>query len=100
MTMDDVVEVRQTLELPERQRDDLALLVAGFSYREIAELTGGRTFTNVSRRAGVGLVMHVRVGAESQPESQTVRKGVAGVRAEPQSKAIRGWLGGGGGGAW
>jgi len=50
MTMDDVVEVRQTLELPERQRDDLALLVAGFSYREIAELTGGRTFTNVSKR--------------------------------------------------
>ena len=50
--IDDVIEVRQALELlaalPERQRDDLALLVAGFSYREIAERTGGRTFTNVN----------------------------------------------------
>jgi len=51
--LDDVVEVRQALKLlaalPERQRDDLALMVAGFSYREIAALTGGRTFTNVNK---------------------------------------------------
>jgi DNA-directed RNA polymerase specialized sigma24 family protein len=53
-TLDDIVEVRQALELvaelPERQRDDLALLVAGFSYREIAELTGGRTLTNINKQ--------------------------------------------------
>jgi RNA polymerase sigma factor (sigma-70 family) len=52
--LDDVVELRQALALvaalPERQRDDLALRLAGFSYREIAELTGGRTFTNVSKQ--------------------------------------------------
>ena len=35
--------------LPDRQRDDLTLLVAGFSYDEIAELTGGRTYTNVNK---------------------------------------------------
>ena len=97
MTIDDLVEVHQTLELlaelPERQRDDLALLVAGFSYRESAELTGGRTFTNVSRRAGVGLVMRVRVGAESEPESQTVRKGVArgSLRAAVENRFAGGW---------
>jgi ParB/RepB/Spo0J family partition protein len=36
--------------LPERQRADLTLLVAGFSYAEIRELTGGRTYTNISKR--------------------------------------------------
>jgi len=35
--------------LPERQREYLSLLVAGFSYREIAELSGGRTLTNVNK---------------------------------------------------
>jgi DNA-directed RNA polymerase specialized sigma24 family protein len=52
-TLDAVLEAREALcllaGLPERQRDDLALLVAGFSYREIAEVTGGRTFTNVNK---------------------------------------------------
>jgi RNA polymerase sigma factor (sigma-70 family) len=52
-TIDDIVEARRALRLlarlPERQRDDLSLLVAGFSYREIAEMTGGRTLTNVSK---------------------------------------------------
>src|SRR4051794_27919904 len=52
-TIDDVIEARQALALvaalPERQRDDLALLVAGFSYREIAELTGGGALTNINK---------------------------------------------------
>jgi DNA-directed RNA polymerase specialized sigma24 family protein len=52
-TLDALVEAREALRLlaglPERQRDDLALLVAGFSYREIAVMTGGRTFTNVNK---------------------------------------------------
>ena len=36
-------------ELPPRQRRDLALRVAGFTYREIAKITGGRTYTNVNK---------------------------------------------------
>jgi DNA-directed RNA polymerase specialized sigma24 family protein len=52
-TLDVLLEAREALcllaGLPEPQRDDLVLLVAGFSYREIADLTGGRTFTNVNK---------------------------------------------------
>jgi RNA polymerase sigma factor (sigma-70 family) len=52
-TLDAQLEAREALSLlatlPERQRSDLALLVAGFSYREIAEMTGGRTLTNVNK---------------------------------------------------
>jgi RNA polymerase sigma factor (sigma-70 family) len=51
--LDDAIEARRALqrlaELPERQRQDLSLRVAGFSYREISEITGGRTYTNVSK---------------------------------------------------
>ena len=52
-SIDDILEAREALEilasLPDRQRADLTLLVAGFSYVEIAELTGGRTYTNVNK---------------------------------------------------
>jgi DNA-directed RNA polymerase specialized sigma24 family protein len=52
-SMEDILEAREALEilaaLPERQRADLTLLVAGFSYAEICELTGGRTYTNVNK---------------------------------------------------
>lgn len=51
--IDDTLDAREALRivasLPDRQRIDLALVVAGFSYLEIAELTGGRTFTNVNK---------------------------------------------------
>jgi RNA polymerase sigma factor (sigma-70 family) len=51
--IDNALEAREALrvvaELPPRQRDDLTLFVAGYSSREIAELTGGRTFTNVNK---------------------------------------------------
>lgn len=50
-TIDDAIEARRALrrlaELPERQRQDVTLRVAGFSYTEIREITGGRTYTNV-----------------------------------------------------
>jgi DNA-directed RNA polymerase specialized sigma24 family protein len=50
-SIDDALEAREALrllaELPERQREDLALLVAGYSYHEICQLTGGRTYANV-----------------------------------------------------
>jgi DNA-directed RNA polymerase specialized sigma24 family protein len=64
LSIDDILEAHEALEviasLPARQRADLTLLVAGFSYVEIAELTGGRTYTNVNRhlakaRAGIRL---------------------------------------------
>jgi DNA-directed RNA polymerase specialized sigma24 family protein len=52
-TLDALLEAREALRLlaglPERQRNDLALQVAGFSYREIAEMTSGRTFHNVNK---------------------------------------------------
>ena len=52
-TLDDAVaglEALRTLaSLPERQRSDLTLKIAGYSYEEIRALTPGRTFTNISK---------------------------------------------------
>jgi hypothetical protein len=52
-TLDDALEALEALRalaaLPCRQRDDLTLKVAGYTYDEIRILTGGRTFTNVSK---------------------------------------------------
>jgi DNA-directed RNA polymerase specialized sigma24 family protein len=52
-SLDDALEALEALRtlaaLPERQREDLALRVAGYSYEEIRVLTGGRTFTNVNK---------------------------------------------------
>ena len=57
-SIDDILEARDALAilagLPERQRADLTLLVAGFSYREIAAMTGGRTYTNVNKQIAKG----------------------------------------------
>jgi DNA-directed RNA polymerase specialized sigma24 family protein len=53
LSIDDILEAREALDilasLPDRQRKDLTLLVAGFSYAEIAEMTGGRTFSTVRK---------------------------------------------------
>jgi DNA-directed RNA polymerase specialized sigma24 family protein len=52
-SIDDILEARKALAilatLPDRQRADLTLLVAGFSYVEIAKMTGGQTYTNVNK---------------------------------------------------
>lgn len=52
-SIDDILEAREALAilatLPDRQRADLTLQVAGFSYVEICEMTGGRTYTNVNK---------------------------------------------------
>jgi DNA-directed RNA polymerase specialized sigma24 family protein len=52
--IDDILEAREALgilaSLPDREREDLTLVVAGFTYDEIAEMTGGRTFSNVRKR--------------------------------------------------
>jgi DNA-directed RNA polymerase specialized sigma24 family protein len=50
--------LRVLASLPQRQRSDLTLKVAGYSYDEIRTLTPGRTFTNVNKslvkaRAGI-----------------------------------------------
>jgi DNA-directed RNA polymerase specialized sigma24 family protein len=52
-TLDEAVAALEALRtlasLPERQRSDLTLNVAGYSYEEIRALTARRTFTNVSK---------------------------------------------------
>ena len=52
-TLDDAHEaldvLRAVVALPERQRSDLTLKVAGYSYDEIRTLTPGRTLTNVNK---------------------------------------------------
>jgi DNA-directed RNA polymerase specialized sigma24 family protein len=57
-SIDDIVEAREALAilagLPGRQRADLTLLIAGFSYREIAAMTGRRTYTNVYKHIAKG----------------------------------------------
>jgi DNA-directed RNA polymerase specialized sigma24 family protein len=52
-TLDDAVAALEALwtlaSLPERQRSDLTLKIAGYSYEEIRALTPGRTFTSISK---------------------------------------------------
>ena len=52
-SLDDALEALETLRalaaLPPRQRADLTLKLAGYTYEEIRSLTGGRTFTNVNK---------------------------------------------------
>jgi DNA-directed RNA polymerase specialized sigma24 family protein len=52
-SLDDAVEALEALRhlaaLPERQRNDLALKIAGYSYKEIQARTPGRTMTNVNK---------------------------------------------------
>jgi DNA-directed RNA polymerase specialized sigma24 family protein len=51
--LDDALAALEALRvlaaLPERQRTDLALKVAGYSYDEIRVMTGGRTPTNLNK---------------------------------------------------
>ena len=67
--------LRALAGLPDRQRRDLSLRVAGFTYREIATMTGGRTFTNVNKhlvraRAAIRRANQPEPGAkEGQPTS-------------------------------
>jgi DNA-directed RNA polymerase specialized sigma24 family protein len=53
VTVEDQLEALEALRaiaaLPDAQRRDLTLRVAGFTYREIAAMTGGRTYTNVNK---------------------------------------------------
>ena len=52
-SLDDAIEALDALRvlasLPQRQREDLALKVAGYSYKEIRARTPGRTMSNVDK---------------------------------------------------
>ena len=80
VTLDDTIEARRALrvlaELPPRQRADLSLLVAGFTYAEIQQLTGGRTYTNVDKhlkkaRARIRLAEQRSAGATSRRQASS-----------------------------
>ena len=80
VTLDDAVEARRALrrlaELPQRQRQDLTLRVAGYSYREIRQLTPGRTHTNVNKnltraRARIRLAELREAGAKTAREASS-----------------------------
>ena len=80
VTLDDAVEARRALrrlaELPQRQRQDLILRVAGYSYREIRQLTPGRTHTNVNKtltraRARIRLAELREAGAKTAREASS-----------------------------
>jgi DNA-directed RNA polymerase specialized sigma24 family protein len=81
VTIDDALEARRALRclagLPERQRRDLTLRVAGFSYAEIAGRTVGRTYTNVNKhlakaRARIRLAeLRALEGAKARPSTSS-----------------------------
>ena len=77
-SLDVTIDAREALRtlsrLPDKQRTDLALKVAGFSYDEIAELTGGRTFTNVSKTLTRARAL-VRVQRAEPAERRTAPRG-------------------------
>ncbi|MDQ5831966.1 MAG: hypothetical protein M3550_02770 [Actinomycetota bacterium] len=85
-SLDTLLEARQALRilagLPERQRNDLALLVAGYSYREIADMTGGRTYTNVNK---VLVKAHARLRLERLRATESTPSGVPARAVRPRS---------------
>jgi DNA-directed RNA polymerase specialized sigma24 family protein len=96
-SLDDILEAREALEtladLPDRQRADLTLLVAGFSYLEIAQMTGGRTFTNVNKhiakaRARVRLA-RLHSSAPEEDVAGSSSRAIARARRRRSSEAIR-----------
>jgi len=77
VTIDDALEARRALrslaELPARQRQDLSLRVAGFSYREIAQITDGRTYTNVNKHLAKARAL-IRLAELRETEAKTRRR--------------------------
>jgi DNA-directed RNA polymerase specialized sigma24 family protein len=79
-SIDDTIEARRALRvlaaLPPRQRQDLSLRVAGFTYAEIQQLTGGRSYTSVNKyltkaRARIRLSELLDAGAKSRREASS-----------------------------
>jgi len=83
-TLDDAIRTLDALEalasLPQRQRTDLVLKVAGFSYDEIAELTGRPHLHQRQQVAGKGAsadqAVACRVPPDACPASRRLRLGV------------------------
>lgn len=76
-----VVATREALQvlasLPDR-RADLTLLVAGISYREIGQMTGGRTHTNVI----LGTAVAKRAGNDREHQRHVIDEAQAVDRIE------------------
>jgi RNA polymerase sigma factor (sigma-70 family) len=74
-TIEDAIEARRALRilaaLPDQQRVDLALQVAGFSYAELQARTAGRTRTNVSKHLRKA---RARIRLAELPERGSVRR--------------------------
>ena len=91
-SIDAILEAREALSvlasLPDHQRADLALLVAGFSYVEIAELTGGRTYTNVNKHL-VKARARVRLARLEGTVAARERRAAHGERAEQGPTSAR-----------
>ncbi|HYN51967.1 MAG TPA: hypothetical protein VES62_13675 [Thermoleophilaceae bacterium] len=85
-SLDTLFEARDALRilagLPERQRNDLALLVAGYSYGEIAGMTGGRTYTNVNK---VLVKARARLRLERLRATESTPSGVPARAVRPRS---------------
>ena len=87
--IEDILEAREALDilasLPDRQREDLTLVVAGFSYDEIGEMTSGRTFNTVRKsvdkahagvaRNGLQGTMSIRARGGAQNRRSDLRSG-------------------------
>src|SRR3954463_8087146 len=76
VTVEDQLEALEALRalatLADRQRRDLSLRVAGFTYREIAAMTGGRTYTNVNKHL-VKARAAIRHADQSDPGAKETR---------------------------
>ena len=76
VTVEDQLQALEALRalaaLPDAQRRDLSLHVAGFSYREIAAMTGGRTYTNVNKHL-VKARTAIRRANQSDPGANEAR---------------------------
>jgi RNA polymerase sigma factor (sigma-70 family) len=90
-SIDDAIEARAALRLlaalPAREREDLTLLIAGFTYEEIQQLTGGRTYTNVNKhlskaRARIRLLL---LQAASEATTRTSASSPVNVRTTKPS---------------
>jgi RNA polymerase sigma factor (sigma-70 family) len=73
-SIDEALEARAALQvladLPARQREYLTLLVAGFTYKQICELTRGRSYTNVNKHLTKARA-RIRRARSRQPEATT-----------------------------
>lgn len=89
-TLDDAVEALEALRalasLPDRQRQDLALKIAGYSYEEIRSRVPGRTWTNVNKSLAKAR-RRIRQ-AQAQSASPSDRSQVRGAKTAPNPSCI------------